>query len=71
MKLPGRAWLQYEVQGTQEGKTRLEQTVVFIPRGLAGLIYWYSLYPIHAWIFRGLIKATALRAERLEANHGE
>ena len=71
MKLPGRAWLQYEVQGTQEGKTRLEQTVVFIPRGLAGLIYWYSLYPIHAWIFRGLIKAIALRAERLEANHGE
>ena len=35
-----------------------------VPRGLAGLAYWYALYPFHAWIFRGLIKAIATRAER-------
>ena len=68
MKLPGRAWLQYEIHNTQGGKTRLEQTAVFIPRGLAGLTYWYALYPIHSWIFRGLIRACALRAERLKAS---
>ena len=41
----------------------LEQTAAFIPKGLPGLVYWYALYPIHAWIFSGLIRAIARRAE--------
>ena len=67
MKLPGHAWLQYEGHETQVCKSRLEHTAVFIPKGLAGLTYWYALYPLHAWIFRGLIRACARRAERLKA----
>ena len=64
MKLPGRAWLQYEVWEAPDGSTQLEQTAAFIPKGLVGLAYWYGLYPLHAWIFSGLIKAVARRAER-------
>ncbi len=63
MKLPGRAWLQYEIQKTRGGACQLVQTAFFIPRGLPGLLYWYGLYPIHSWIFSGLIKAIARRAE--------
>ena len=63
MKLPGRAWLQYEIRESPNGATQLEQTAAFIPKGLPGLLYWYSLYPVHAWIFSGLIKAIARRAE--------
>ena len=63
MKLPGRAWLQYEIRESPNGTTQLEQTAAFIPKGLPGLLYWYSLYPIHAWIFSGLIKSIARRAE--------
>ncbi len=63
MKLPGRAWLQYEFRKSPNGTTQLEQTAAFIPKGLPGLLYWYGLYPIHAWIFSGLIKAIARRAE--------
>ena len=63
MKVPGRAWLQFEVTGS-DGNAELEQTAVFAPRGLAGLLYWYALYPVHAWIFRGMIRAIARRAER-------
>ena len=63
MKLPGRAWLQYEFRETPSGTTQLEQTAAFIPRGLPGLLYWYGLYPVHSWIFSGLIKAIARRAE--------
>ena len=63
MKLPGRAWLQFEVRETQDGATRLEQTSAFSPKGLAGLAYWYGLYPLHSWIFGGLAKAIARRAE--------
>ena len=64
MKLPGRAWLQYEVWEAQDGTTHLEQTAAFIPKGLPGLAYWYGLYPFHSWIFSGLVKAIARRAER-------
>ena len=64
MKLPGRAWLQYEVREDPDGTTQLEQTAAFIPKGLVGLAYWYGLYPLHAWIFSGLIRAVARRAER-------
>ena len=65
MKLPGRAWLQYEVWEGQDGATHLEQTAAFIPKGLVGLAYWYALYPFHSWIFGGLVRAIATRAERL------
>jgi len=61
MKVPGRAWLQYEVIPT-EGGSRLVQTAFFEPKGLPGLAYWYLLYPIHGMIFRGTIRVLAERA---------
>lgn len=64
MKLPGRAWLQFEAREAEDGATHLEQTAAFIPKGLPGLGYWYGLYPLHAWIFGGLVRAIARRAER-------
>ena len=67
MKLPGNAWLQFDIREVQEGITILEQKAVFSPRGLTGLLYWYSLYPIHGWIFKGLVKAIAKRAEYADA----
>ena len=65
MKVPGSAWLQYEARQAPDNTTQLVQTAAFDPRGLAGLVYWYALYPFHAWIFRGLINSIARRAERL------
>ncbi len=64
MKLPGNAWLQFEAREAPDNTTHLEQTAAYDPRGLAGLLYWYALYPFHAWIFRGLINSIAGRAER-------
>lgn len=61
MKVPGRAWLQYEVEGTQHG-SRLIQTAFFEPKGVPGLAYWYGLYPVHGFIFRGMVRALAERA---------
>lgn len=58
MKLPGRAWLQFEVTPEDAGST-IRQTAVFEPRGLAGLLYWYSLYPVHVLIFRGMLRGIA------------
>jgi hypothetical protein len=62
MKLPGRAWLQFEVQPFEGGQTHLVQTAFFAPKGLSGLAYWYLLYPIHRMIFAGMIRTLARRA---------
>ena len=62
MKVPGRAWLQYEVMAI-DGGSRLVQTAFFEPKGLPGLVYWYVLYPVHGLIFRGTVRAIAERAD--------
>jgi hypothetical protein len=63
MRVPGRAWLQYEVTPA-EGGSRLVQTAFFEPKGLPGLAYWYGLYPVHGLIFRGTVRVLAERANR-------
>jgi len=61
MRLPGRAWLQFEVEPITAG-ARIRQTAVFDPLGLAGLLYWYALYPIHRIIFTGMLRRIASAA---------
>lgn len=63
MKVPGRAWLQFEVEPNSQGSV-IRQTAIFDPAGLAGLLYWYALYPVHRWIFGGMLQAIAALAER-------
>jgi hypothetical protein len=65
MKVPGKAWLQFEIIPQGETEVRLIQTAFYEPDGLAGLLYWYVLYPIHRIIFRGMIAAIAHRAESI------
>jgi uncharacterized protein YbjT (DUF2867 family) len=62
MKVPGKAWLQYQVNAHGEGQARLSQTAFFAPKGLMGWLYWYALYPLHGLIFSGLIDRIAQRA---------
>jgi len=66
MKLPGRAWLQFEISPSAEGSV-IRQTAVFEPRGLLGLLYWYALYPVHGLIFGGMLRGIARAAERTAA----
>ena len=63
MKVPGRAWLEFDVEQTAKG-TNIRQTAIFDPVGLFGLAYWHSLYPLHAVIFRGMLNQIAARAEQ-------
>jgi uncharacterized protein YbjT (DUF2867 family) len=55
MKIPGRLWLQFEVEST-EHESLVRQTTVFDPLGYAGLIYWYLLYPIHVRVFGRMLR---------------
>lgn len=68
MKVPGLAWLQFEVYPLEDGYSQLIQTAFFAPKGLPGLIYWYILYPFHALIFRGLVEKIQVIAESKSIN---
>ena len=61
MKLPGRAWLEFEVTGAGSSAT-IRQTAIFDPLGLLGRAYWYALYPLHELVFRGMLRGIAKAA---------
>jgi len=62
MRVPGRAWLQFEVSDAGRDGSVIRQTAIFEPRGLWGLVYWYGLYVVHGLIFGGMLRAIARRA---------
>jgi uncharacterized protein YbjT (DUF2867 family) len=61
MKVPGRAWLQWEAVPEESG-TLLVQTAIFQPDGLGGFLYWYGIYPLHQKIFSDMIHAIGKEA---------
>jgi uncharacterized protein YbjT (DUF2867 family) len=61
MKLPGRAWLQFEVRPNGPGSV-VTQTAIFDPAGIFGTLYWYALYPAHELVFGGMLKAIVKKA---------
>jgi uncharacterized protein YbjT (DUF2867 family) len=63
MKLPGRAWLDFEVRPDGE-HARLTQTATFDPVGLWGLAYWYAVWPLHQLVFAGMLRGLARTAEK-------
>jgi uncharacterized protein YbjT (DUF2867 family) len=63
MKVPGRAWLQFEVEPDGVKGSIIHQTAIFDPVGLSGLAYWYAVYPLHRWIFAGMLREIARAAE--------
>ncbi len=59
MKTPGPAVLDFLIEDHGDGTTELSMLSHFEPRGLWGLVYWFSLYPFHEAIFYGMLKAIA------------
>jgi len=55
MRLPGRAWLQFEVEADGSGSV-IRQTAIFDPVGVLGQLYWYLLYPVHQFVFAGMLR---------------
>jgi len=63
MKLPGKAWLEFDIQPEQ-----LVQTAHFLPRGLWGRLYWYSVLPLHNLVFDDLARKVVARARTINDN---
>ena len=66
MRIPGRLWLDFDVEPDADG-SHIRQTTIFDPAGYLGLAYWYLLYPLHHRVFaamlRGLQRATLAEAK--------
>jgi uncharacterized protein YbjT (DUF2867 family) len=62
MKLPGQAWLEFDIQPDQ-----LVQTAHFIPHGILGRLYWYSVYPLHIFVFSNLARTVVKSSRETEA----
>ena len=62
MKVPGRAWLQFDVEPLDAQRSRIRQTATFETSGLWGRLYWYALLPVHAIVFSGMLRGIASRA---------
>lgn len=63
MKIPGRLWLQFEVDPDHNGGSHLRETTVFDPAGYVGLIYWYLLCPVHQVVFGRMLHGIARAAQ--------
>jgi hypothetical protein len=63
MRVPGRAWLQFEFVPDSSG-TQIHQTAIFDPSGLLGRLYWYLLIPIHQLLFQGMLRSIVESAEQ-------
>lgn len=61
MKVPGEAWLEFDVQPEQ-----LVQTAHFLPRGLMGRLYWYSVLPVHHFVFSDLARTVVSGSTKLQ-----
>jgi hypothetical protein len=69
MKLPGRAWLEFEVVPRDGGST-IRQTALFDPVGLFGLLYWYGVHPLHRLVFSAMLHGIARAATERHAPGG-
>jgi hypothetical protein len=65
MRLPGLAWLELKVDTDDHGRTLFSQRALFHPHGLAGQLYWWSVWPFHGLVFGEMQRNIARTAERL------
>jgi len=61
MKVEGKAWLEFRIEGDT-----LVQTAYHYPKGLLGRIYWYSMLPFHAFIFRDMVRGIVRKARGMD-----
>lgn len=65
MKLPGEALLEFQIAACNDHQCVLHQSALFRPRGLFGLIYWYSVLPFHAFVFKGMLSGIEREALKI------
>jgi uncharacterized protein YbjT (DUF2867 family) len=65
MKVPGKAWLEFESLPKEDNKTLFTVTAYFASHGFFGFLYWYAMWPFHKFLFDGLTNRLVSRARVL------
>jgi hypothetical protein len=63
MRVWGKAWLEFRIEPLGQNHMLLVQEARYYPKGLGGLFYWYSIFPVHWYVFAALASAVKKRAE--------
>lgn len=66
---PGLSWLQFALQPSENGHTRLTLRAHFIPNPVWGHVYWRVLSKFHTYIFRGMLDYFYKDSVRSAATH--
>ena len=59
MRAPGEALLDFQIKSGGNDQIELQLLSRFLPKGLLGILYWYAMYPLHAWLFAGMLRSIA------------
>jgi uncharacterized protein YbjT (DUF2867 family) len=62
MRLPGEALLEFKLNTQWENAVDVSMTAKFLPRGLAGILYWWAMYPFHMVLFTNMIENISKQA---------
>eukprot|EP01025_Chloroclados_australasicus_P028380 TRINITY_DN28147_c0_g2_i1.p1 TRINITY_DN28147_c0_g2~~TRINITY_DN28147_c0_g2_i1.p1 ORF type:complete len:437 (-),score=58.75 TRINITY_DN28147_c0_g2_i1:68-1378(-) len=72
MKLPGQAALEFCIDPNATGdRSTLHMTARFKPKGLLGLAYWYSVLPLHHFVFNGMLNGMKRTSEQIAESPAE
>ena len=63
MKLPGVATLSFEIKPCADNQSMIVMTARFRSRGFLGIVYWYTVLPLHGIVFRGMLNGLVRRAQ--------
>jgi uncharacterized protein YbjT (DUF2867 family) len=63
-KLPGEAVLEFIITPQGPDRVEIRELSRFLPRGLGGILYWYSVYPLHNYVFSGMLRGLAQKTGR-------
>ncbi len=64
MKLPGQALLEFRINQIDESTTEVLQIAKFLPTGLAGILYWWGVSPLHDLIFNGMLQGIGVASHK-------
>lgn len=67
MKVPGVAWLEFDITPNQDGTVELQQIATFAVNSIWGYLYWLVLLPMHLLVFKNMARQIIERAEEQEA----
>jgi len=63
MRVPGHAWLEWNVKKMENGDSLVTQQALFVPKGVLGRAYWYVLLLPHIVIFSRMLNNLVEKAE--------